>query len=403
VSPIFTILIVVIVIGFFLFPNILSSLKLKQLEEKFESDFDVRNDEILLRDDQLLQSLDNLQIKDENFKGCLRDEIGRYMGIHPDSRVSSDVVELIKSLNCQGRGVSSIDGVDNLKNVSHLDLSDNPLTSIRTLVNLAELKSLHLNKVRLKNDNELFALKYLNRLSPPVLNKAYCQDVEKWAKGLSMSSVMHIDSIYECKGGLNDEVEVSKLLAKQALGAVLSTEEEILVLEYKLNQQKKSYSEKSFKASRPEKLESVLVKNKQFVNNLSAQEVVSLGKGCTSDDCAPAMNKTKISYLPNNVMKACFARSSGTDGSQMIVKEGRIGSGLLAYSCYVPVPIANARSKVVSFKKECKQFVKSFLDCSDDIYNEAAIGALRKQFKTEPKVLIVKLDGVKNIAIELNH
>lgn len=102
-------------------------------------------------------------------------------------------------------------------------------------------------------------------------------------------------------------------------------------------------------------------------------------------------------------MKACFARSSGGDGSEMFIKSGRISSGLLVYSCYVPVPSVDVRAKMAGFKKECKQFVKSFLDCSDDIYNQAAMNSLRKQFKVEPKVLTVNLDGVKNIAIELNH
>jgi hypothetical protein len=31
------------------------------------------------------------------------------------------------------------------------------------------------------------------------------------------------------------------------------------------------------------------------------------------------------------------------------------------------------------------------------------MASLRKQFRAPPKVLTVKLDGVENIAIELNH
>lgn len=402
-SPVFTILIVVIVAGVFLFPNILSSVQLKQLEGKFESDFEKHRDEILFRDSQLLQSLNSIHINDKNLKNCLKGEVEKYMGIHPDGKVANNVVDLITSLNCQRKGIASIAGLENLKYLSHLDLSGNPLTSIGPLFNLTELKSLRLDNVRLRNNNELFALKYLNRLSPPILTEAYCQDIEKWAKGLSLSSIAHIDSTYECKGGSDDETKVSNLLAKQALGAVLSTEEEILVLEYKLNQQKKSYSENSFKVTASEKLEVDWVANKQTVNDIADQSTTQPVQDCTGNDCNPIMNTAKISFLPNKVMKACFARSSGGDGSEMFIKSGRISSGLLVYSCYVPVPSVDVRAKMAGFKKECKQFVKSFLDCSDDIYNQAAMNSLRKQFKVEPKVLTVNLDGVKNIAIELNH
>lgn len=398
-SPTFSILIVVIVCSVFLFPNILSSIKLKQFEDQLEADFEKHANEILIGDNQILQSLGSIQIKDENFRACIRSEIDKYIGIHPDSRVSSDAIELIKTLNCQRRGIASIDGIEDLKHLSHLDLSDNPLTSIKSLENLTELKSLHLNKVRLRNNNELFSLKYLNRLSPPILSEAYCQDIEKWSKELPVSLVAYVDSNYDCKGGSSVDADISRLLAKQALGVDLSIEEEILVLEYKINQQKKSYSEGNYKVGAAARL----LTAKQTRDDVSGQKNSSTTKACEGGDCNSIKKEGVDLNLPKNAIKVCFTRSFGEDGSAMFIKEGQIRSSELAYSCYIPVSSAKSRFEIVAFKKACKRFVKNFLECSDYNYSEDLMVSLNNQFRGKPKMLTVYLHGVKNIALELNH
>jgi len=399
VSPVFTVLIVVIVASVFLFPNILSSIKLKQFEDQVEVDFKKHSNDIHLKDKQLLESLNSLHIQDVNLATCIKNEIKKFIGKYRGRGVSNNAVDLIKSLNCQSKGIVTINGIERLTYLSHLDLSGNPLTNIKPLFDLAELKSLYLSKVQLKDINELFSLKYLNRLAPPILTEAYCEDIEKWSKALSIKSIANIDSTHECKGGSNVELKVSQLLAKQALGEDLTTDEEILVLEYKLNQQKKSYREGRFERNAEHKK----LADKHAVKDEVVEAPVTGAQPCEADGCNSIKADTKISFVPNDIIKACFTRSSGGDGSEMFIKEGRISSGELAYSCYIPVSFADSRSKIVGFKRSCKQFVKSFLDCSDDIYNEGAMASLRKQFRVTPKVLTVKLDGVKNIAIELNH
>jgi hypothetical protein len=399
VSPVFTILVIIIVASVFLFPNILSTIKLRQFDDQIEADFKKHSNNIYLKDKQILESLNSLNIQDVNLTACMKNEIQKFIGRYTGNRVSNDVVDLIKTLNCQRKGIVTINGIENLKYLSHLDLSGNPLSNIRPLVHLTELKSLHLSKVHLKDINELFSLRYLNRFSPPILTEAYCEDIEKWSKELSIKSAAHIDSTYECKGGSSDVLKVSQLQAKQALGAELTTDEEILVLEYRLNQQKKSYREGRFKGSAgPIELADKNNMNDEIVvaNSITTQV-------CEADSCNSIKDDTKISFVPNDILKACFTRSSGGDGSEMFIKKGRISSGKLSYSCYIPVSSADSRSKKVNFKRSCKQFVKSFLDCSDEVYNEGAMDSLRKQFRAAPKVLTVKFDGVENIAIELNH
>jgi Leucine-rich repeat (LRR) protein len=244
VSLTFSILIVIIIAGVFLFPNILGSLSLLQYESFIDNELKAWDASIEKRDEMLIQSLQELDIKDENFYVCAKKALSNFMGVHPKNINESSASELIKYLSCRNMGIKSIIGAENLKNLTYIDLTRNPIVDISPLSDLENLYSIDLTGVTLNDNRTLFELEGIGKVSPPNLSDVFCADITIWIKSRSLKIAHHLDDKFDCKGGDQNRSRVEKIIAKMELGYEVSNEEKMLVLESKLNEQKNSHNEK---------------------------------------------------------------------------------------------------------------------------------------------------------------
>lgn len=242
ISRTFSILIIIIVLGVFLLPNILGSISLHQYGVSEKNEIERYNLSIENRDKVLLSSLKSLNIKDKALFDCINRELSRFMGMHPQNFREQDTINLIRSLNCQNMGITDISGIELLKNLQYLDISENPITDISLILTLDNLTSFHLKNVKLSSHHDLFKLRGIKTISPPSLSSLYCEDITNWIRSNSLKVVTYLDSNFDCRGGAKYESEAVKTLAKIELGIKVSPREETLALEYKLNQQKKNYN-----------------------------------------------------------------------------------------------------------------------------------------------------------------
>lgn len=366
---------------------------ISSLEKKENFEIEKYNKEILSRNRFLLDSLNKLNIKDKGLLDCIKNEANKFMDFNSSNIISSNVVDLIVSIDCKRLGINSIEGIEDLINLSHVNLSENPLKTIKPLLHLKKLKSVNLSKVKLSNSDEVFLFNNLKKITPPILSDMYCQDIkEKLDESPIKNLTINVSSL-ECKGGDENKIKIQNILAKQSLGVQISVEEEVLLLEYKLNQQKKSYKQRDFS-----------VVNAEIFTNKSNGTVGYLeNKSSYVNECCSKEKEIASIYKNSEVIKSCFTRSSGDNGLEMFIKEKKIKTNKLSYSCYIPSSIAKSREEIIGFQRTCTQFVSSYLQCAQDIYVEEVIKSLSRQFQIKPKLITVKLDGVKHVAMELNH
>ena len=234
ISKTFSILIVIIVSGIFLLPNIIASVNLFVLEREFGYH----------SENSTLSLLSELGIEDEELLGCMKDEVESVLGRPHFNAKAKDLVSFVDRLVCKGMNIKSLKGIEEMRNLIYLDLSDNPLTDISPLLVLPELSTLHLDNVRLNDNKVLFYLNGIEVVSFPNMSDEYCADIRKWTKHSSVKVVRSVDDDFDCKGSQKNKEMVEIILTKIELGYEITLEEEILALEYKINREKELYNTK---------------------------------------------------------------------------------------------------------------------------------------------------------------
>ncbi len=102
-----------------------------------------------------------MTINDKNLDKCIKEEVN----ISPDQKISVLQLESIKKLECSSQNISSLDGIENLKNLEYLSLWENNITDISKLINLTKLKTLQLGLNNITDINSLINLTDLEKLS----------------------------------------------------------------------------------------------------------------------------------------------------------------------------------------------------------------------------------------------
>ncbi len=243
-SKTFSFIVVLILSAYFLFPNIIASINLYQIEK---SENDIRktfNDETAKRADLIKASFHSLRLKDNNLKQCIKDELKIYMGIHPSSSGGINSVRELKYLKCPGRNIASLDGIQELADLVLLDLSSNDVKDITPLLSLKKLQTIYLDGNKPTNPELIFEISSLRRVVLPDLSDMYCADIAALMKSAKFQSASNADSMFECIGSGNSLNDIDLLYAKKRSGVELTHEEEIRILQFETNQKKAEYNRK---------------------------------------------------------------------------------------------------------------------------------------------------------------
>ncbi|MEN6351366.1 MAG: leucine-rich repeat protein [Syntrophomonas sp.] len=97
---------------------------------------------------------------DPNLEAAIREELGK-----PEGDLTAADLEGICELSIFGRGITSLEGIQNLKNLKGLYAWDNPITDISPLKTLTQLQWLDLDEVQVSDYSPLQYLTSLENLS----------------------------------------------------------------------------------------------------------------------------------------------------------------------------------------------------------------------------------------------
>ena len=246
VSRTFALLIIIVVSGMFLFPNILASISLYLFDKQYEQEVSAFQQAIEERKQRVQASIRVLDLQDSNLQACIEMQAARYADIHPDNSGGIDSVDQLRSLLCNNRDISSLEGMQGMKGLTSLVLSNNRITDISPLLPLHKLTSLQLDGNRVKDPRVLLSMKGLERVTLPNMSDMFCADIVAFVDSAHFKvGSMNVPDKFNCRGSeyAGKGQDIYRLLARQKAGYPLSLQEEIVLQEYKINQQKAIYNE----------------------------------------------------------------------------------------------------------------------------------------------------------------
>ncbi len=243
-SKTFSISILLIVIGFFLTPNIISSISLYQLDARERNIQNAFQKEIADRKNILRKSFQNLRIKDKKLEKCISNELETYMNIHPSSTGGINKVSELKCLRCFSRNIVSIEGIQGLSGLISIDLNDNDISDISPLLSLKNLETLYLDGNKPNNPEIVFDIPTLTHVALPDLSSLYCADVIKLTKSAKFEVSNYRNSTLECIGADSRFNNIDLLYAKKRSGVELTHEEEMAIIQHETNKIKAEYNRK---------------------------------------------------------------------------------------------------------------------------------------------------------------
>lgn len=158
-------------------------------------------DEIEARKSRVSASIDRLSIQDKNLLRCIRKSAADRANIHPSSSGGIDDVRALKMLYCPGAKIGTISGIDELENLTYIDLSKNSVRSLGPLRDHKNLKSLHIGNNPLGGIDIVESLPALRELYLPNLPDLPCVDIGRLVEGIKSN----FKSI-QCEGPRTEEV-----------------------------------------------------------------------------------------------------------------------------------------------------------------------------------------------------
>jgi Leucine-rich repeat (LRR) protein len=125
-------------------------------------------------------SIDALGVIDKAIKKCLINELDIYTKMGPGSSGAISDIHELKSLRCDGYGIRSLDGIDDLTKLTQLSLVRNDIRSLYPLRYHPSLQSIDLGQNReISTIDVLSSIKTLKRVGFPRLDKKYCDAAKK--------------------------------------------------------------------------------------------------------------------------------------------------------------------------------------------------------------------------------
>ena len=110
--------------------------------------------------------MDTIQFKDENLKSAILSEMKKQHFIAWSAKdITEDDALKVKTLMLFGKLITSIEGIENFKNLTSLYLYSNNLTDLTPLAGLSNLTILYLNSNKISDLAPLASLSNLNWLN----------------------------------------------------------------------------------------------------------------------------------------------------------------------------------------------------------------------------------------------
>lgn len=262
-SKIFSLIILIIVVGVFLLPVLSMNFMFwlaDRKEQRFESSLD---EDIEFQTTMVKHSIAQLNVKDLALLECISEQALDRAKLPPNSSGSIENVDQLKWLNCSGSNIINLEGIGGLRRLVFLGLANNKITNIKELEKLEKLEDVNLSYNTVVDLGPLSGLPQLKRLDisgnqpdsiKPLLTigslqeldmpdtaKIYCADVEVFLN-VAAFSVKQNSHSENCKGTYSSEM--GRILALKNAGSTLSPDDEILLLEYELNKMRTEYQKK---------------------------------------------------------------------------------------------------------------------------------------------------------------
>ncbi len=153
----------------------------------------------------VLKIVDQLGIKDENLRQCVRWSVSDRLGKNGLFEIQN-----LTLLYCPGRNIESLEGIERLIGLRFLDLSDNAIRTITPLQNHFSLRVLKITGNPLEEPGVLKSLANLKSIELPDMPKVSCMDIYRQVGGAT-----HNIGRIKCAG--SKEKIVSRKLAPSAL------------------------------------------------------------------------------------------------------------------------------------------------------------------------------------------
>lgn len=263
ISKTFSVIILIIVISVFLLPVLGMNFMFWLAERKEQGHYSALDEQIENRIQLVTLSLKKLQITDPALFNCIRELALEQAKIPPTSSGSIDSVVELQWLSCANKGITSLDGIEALKQLSSIylrdnvianinvlaqlreledvDLSNNAVTSFEALATLPKLKEIRLSGNQPNSIKPLLAIASLKEVDMPDTTQIYCADVEAFLNEATFIA-RYSNHNQACKGEYSSDV--GRAIALKNAGDTLTPEDESLLLEYELHQMKKNYKQK---------------------------------------------------------------------------------------------------------------------------------------------------------------
>ena len=114
------------------------------------------------------------EFEDPAFAKCVKDSIDYAISIGLWQKDDPDIYNKVEELACEGGGVSSLKGIENMPNIDWLGIVDNEIESLEPLRTLTKLTFLKLDNNKIK---DLEPLSGLTELTSLYLSYNYIEDI----------------------------------------------------------------------------------------------------------------------------------------------------------------------------------------------------------------------------------
>ncbi len=152
----------------------------KEIKETYEREYAKIEEGASSYKEQLLASVEEMSLEDDNLKKCVIDNISKYFGISDSSGHIQSAADL-KHLECHRQGITSVAGIEAFTKLESISLSDNDVQDASPLANVDTLQRIGLgygNK-NIANIDELAQLNNLTSITFPTLKDTPCSDIDR--------------------------------------------------------------------------------------------------------------------------------------------------------------------------------------------------------------------------------
>ncbi len=209
----------------------------KQLQEydQFVAEYDNNLDE---HAENLYATVDNIGIRDPNFKKCLKKSLADFARIPASSTGHLRSVTELPRIRCYSMGITDLKGIEKLTVLSSAELNGNDISSLLPLTYHPSLKSISLEgSSQLQNLEVLLDIKSLEKVRFPNLTDSYCYEAirvhEKLRARNSAERRPTNAKNIRCRGKYDNNI--GRLIKRKQRGEKLSYDEKQQLKDYEVN------------------------------------------------------------------------------------------------------------------------------------------------------------------------